>query len=110
MGLSSLDLFQVKDAVVDASASGATALVAAVTGKRIVLLQFACVANGTVNIKFQSASTDLSKLFYLVANVGFVLPLSSAHGWCRTAIGEALNLNLSGAVAVGGLLSYIEVG
>lgn len=109
MGLPSLDLFQIKDAVVDASASGANELVAAVTGKRIVLLQFACVSNGTVNIKFQSGTTDLSKLFYLVANVGFVLPMSSTHGWVTTAAGSALNLNLSGAVAVGGALSYIEL-
>jgi hypothetical protein len=91
------------------SASGNTALVAAVPGAAIRVLGVALVNGGTANnIKFQSATTDISALFALGINGGFVLPFNE-HGWMQTAIGEALNINLSGATAVGVQISYILV-
>jgi len=68
------------------------------------------VANAAVNVKFQSrtAPTDVSGLFYLAANGGFVLG-NSDGGWFQTLPGEALDINLSGAVPVGGVLVYMEV-
>jgi hypothetical protein len=111
MGLPSLDLYQVKDVALDESSSGDNEIVAAIPGKRIAVVQLALISNGTVNAKFQSGAggTGLTGLFYLVANTGFVLPKSD-HPWFLTAIGSNLNLNLSAAIAVGGVLSYIEVG
>lgn len=109
--LGRFDLYQIKEATISAASSGNNTLVAAVTGKRIVPIQIALVSNGTVNVKFQSGAsgTDLTGLFYLVANTGFVMPLSES-GWFQTGIGSLLNLNLSAAIAVGGVLSYVEVG
>jgi hypothetical protein len=92
-----------------ASTANATEIVAAVTGKKIRVLACSFMANGTVNVKWQSASTDLTGLAYLVANTGKVLPYSPG-GWFETAVGEALNIHLSGAVAVGGELVYVLVG
>jgi len=89
-------------AFVNASSGGNTELVAAQgAGVRIRLLAVFCVGGGSaVSVKFQSAATDISALFALVANGGFVLPYNP-HGWCQTNANEALNVNLSGAVATG---------
>lgn len=89
------------------SSSGNNTIVAAVTGKRIRVLAYTLIANGTVNAKFQSGAggTDITGLKYLVANSGLVCQ-QGQDGWMQTAPGELLNLNLSGAVAVGGELVY----
>jgi isoaspartyl peptidase/L-asparaginase-like protein (Ntn-hydrolase superfamily) len=97
-------------AAVAISSSGVNNLIvapaAATTIIRVVFV--ALVANAAVNIKFQSHTTptDLTGLFYLAANGGFVLPYNEA-GWFATLKGEALDANLSGAQAVGGVIGYI---
>jgi hypothetical protein len=100
----------VKFAAIAASSSGNNTLVAAVTSKKIRVVSVVFVANGSVNGKFQTGAggTDLTGLFYMVANSGAALPFNPA-GWFETGSGALLNLNLSGAVAVGGCISYIEV-
>lgn len=99
-----------KSAAIAASSSGNNTLKAAVTDRKIRVLYVALMSNGTVNAKFQdgASGTDLTGLFYLVANVGFVLPYNPA-GWFDTSLSTLLNLNLSGAVAVGGVLGYAEI-
>lgn len=99
---------EVKFAKITAASSGANEIVAAVTGKKIVVLSYHLSSAGTVNAKWQSASTDISGLLYTVANIGVPVAFSPV-GHFATASGEALNLNLSGAVAVGGHLVYVEV-
>src|SRR5665213_95471 len=95
---------------ITASNSGVTNLVAAVSGKSIRVLQLVLIANGAVNVKFQShvTPTDLTGLFYLVANTGFSAPFSPI-GQFQTTQGEALDINLSQSVAIGGYLSYTLV-
>lgn len=99
-----------KFAAITASSSGVTNILALVAGKKIRVLSLTLVANAAVNVKFQShvTPTDLTGLFYLGANGGFVLNFSPT-GHFETITGEALDINLSGAVAVGGVLTYIEV-
>lgn len=99
-----------KYAVIAASTSGNNTIVAAVTSKKIRVLAVAFMSNGTVNAKFQSGAggTDISGLFYTVANTGAALNFNPA-GWFETAAGALLNLNLSAAIAVGGVLTYVEV-
>lgn len=94
-----------------ASAAGVTQLVALVAAKQIVVCALTFVANGAVNVKFQSHTTptDLTGLFYVAANGGLVLPFN-ANGWFRTIAGQALDINLSAAVAVGGVLVYALAG
>lgn len=93
-----------------ASSSGATTLVAAMPGKRIRVLSYVLTSNGTVNVKWQSHTlpTDLTGLDYLIANTG-VSSGYSPIGHFQTLIGEALDINLSGSIAVGGHLTYIAV-
>ena len=99
-----------KYAALALSASGNTTVVAAVTSKKIRVLAAVFMAAGTVNLKFQTGTggTDLTGLFYMVANTGASLPFNPA-GWFETGSGVLLNANLSAAVAIGGCLTYIEV-
>lgn len=96
--------------VITASASGATTLVAAVATKRIRILSMVLLANDFVNVKFQShgTPTDLTGLLYLGSNGGFSAPYNP-KGHFDTVSGEAFDINLSSAVAVGGWGMYIAV-
>lgn len=93
-----------------ASASGATTIINAVASKKIRVLALQLVANAAVNVKWQSHATptDITGLAYLATNGGLVLPFNPV-GWFQTLTGEALDINLSGAVAVGGSITYVTV-
>lgn len=99
-----------KFAALAISSSGNTTVIAAVTSKKIRVLAIAFMSAGTVNLKFQTGTggTDLTGLFYMVANTGAALPFNPA-GWFETGSGVLLNANLSAAIAVGGCITYIEV-
>jgi hypothetical protein len=99
-----------KFAKIAAGASGNNTLVAAVVGKKIRVLAYNFMSEGTVNVKFQSGAggTDLTGSSYLVANTGKVAPYNPV-GWFETASNTLLNLSLSGAINVGGELVYVEV-
>lgn len=81
------------------------ALVSAVAGRKIRVHGFAVIAAGAVSVNLESGTTDISGVFALAANVGFVLPYSEV-GWCETAAGAALNITLSAAVSCGIQLIY----
>lgn len=99
-----------KFAAIAASSSGNNTLIAAVTGKKIRVLAYNLITNAAVNAKFQTGAggTDLTGLKYFAANGGICAPFNPL-GWFETASAALLNLNLSGAVAVGGELVYVEV-
>lgn len=97
-----------KFAAITASASGATVVVASVASKKIRIISYVVVANAAVNVKFQSNASDKTGLLYLAANGG-VSGAYAPTGHFETASGEALNINLSAAVAVGGHVTYVEV-
>lgn len=92
------------------SSSGVNIVIAAMVGKAIRVLSYVLTANGTVNVKWQSHTlpTDLTGLDYLVANTG-VSSGYSPIGHFQSRVGESLDINLSGAIAVGGHLTYILV-
>lgn len=86
---------------------GANTLVASPgASARIRVVSASIIVDGANDVKFQSASTDISGLMAFAANGGIVLPFNE-HGWVETAAGEALNLNLSAATAVGITFQYI---
>lgn len=97
-------------ATISTSTSGPSSLVSLVSSKKIRVLALSLMSNGTVNVKFQSHTTptDLTGLYYLAANTGFVLPYNPV-GWFQTNTGEQLDINLSGSTAVGGCLTYVAV-
>lgn len=98
---------ELKFAAIAASSSGDNTVVSAVPGKRIRVFNTMVVAGSSVTAKWKSgASTDLSGDMQYAANGGYCT--DSMSGMFRTAVGEALVLNLSGAVTVGGHLAFVE--
>lgn len=97
-----------KFAIIQESSSGDNEVVAAVASKKIRVLSYVLMSNGTVNAKWRSATTDKSGLLYLIANTGASSGYSPV-GHFETAAGEALNLNLSAGIAVGGHVCYVEI-
>lgn len=95
------------------ASSGDNIIVAAVSGKKIRVLNGFMISNGTVVAYFvDGANTaiagDGTNGISLIANSGFSLPFSPV-GWFETGSGQSLDINLDGAVIVGGSLAYIEV-
>lgn len=98
----------IKHAYVNASSSGNNELVAAAgAGIKIRVISLVAVCGASANsMKLQSATTDISALFPFAGNGGMVLN-ENASGWFATAANEALNVNLSGATAVGVSITYV---
>jgi hypothetical protein len=102
---------EVQYAVVSAALLGDNTLVAAVADKKIRVLSLALVASGGANsIRLESDpnGTALTGVMDIIDNGAFTLPYNPA-GWCETAAGELLNLELSAATAVAGVLGYVTV-
>lgn len=98
-------------ATMTAATSGATTLVNLVSGKRIRVLGAFLTANGAVNVNLQSHTTTSNKtglIYCAAAGDGMVMPFNPL-GWFDTTSGEALDINLSGAVAVDGYLLYVSL-
>jgi len=97
-------------AAIRCNTSGNNTIVAAVSGKKIKVLSVLLVAAGDVDVRFESGAsgTALTGQMSLAADGnGFVLPPASpGHHWLETAAGALLNLELSGAVYVDGLVVY----
>lgn len=101
----------IKRAAIDGATSGDNTLVAAVTGKKIRVLALMAVMTGTaVTIRFESAAggTALTGQMQPTQGGGFVMPFNPV-GWFETNSGELLNMELSGAQSVDGVLVYVEV-
>lgn len=94
-------------AFVNASATGDTAVVAAAgVGLRIRVISLSIVTTLANSVKFRSGTTDITALYPLAANGGFVLPYNP-HGHFQTAANTALNVNLSVATATAVDITYI---
>jgi hypothetical protein len=102
-----------------AASVGDNTLVAAVSGKRIVVVQCALYSDADAVIRFESGAggAALTGQMQLFAKAGtaldpgaatgdMTLPFSPA-GWFETGVNTLLNLEVSGA-AVNGVLGYIE--
>lgn len=86
-------------------------VVAAVTSKKIRVMQIAVLGAATAtNVTFNSAGgpTAISPLMANGANGGEILPFSPM-GWFETLAGEALSVTTSAGATTGILVGYIEV-
>ena len=91
------------------SSSGNTQVVAAQgSGNKIRVLRYRISANGSTNVKWQSASTDISGLHYLTQYASGGGSYTPA-GICQGAANEALNVNNSAAIAISGEVTYVVV-
>jgi hypothetical protein len=96
---------------IDAATGGDNTLVGAQGSGNIILVHHVClVASAAVTVRFESGAggTALTGQMVLAANGGFVLPFNPV-GWFKTAGNALLNLELSGAVSVDGVLGYTVV-
>ena len=94
-------------ATINATTSGDTQVVAAVSNRRIVVVAYAVVASATVNIRFRSGTTDITGSMRVVEGGGIAHAYDA--GLFQTATGQALNINLSANATVGGYVVYRTV-
>jgi len=97
-----------KSAAIAASSSGDNTVVSAVADKKITVVAFALSFNDAVNAKFKSASTDKTGLFYGTQYAGAGASINPPSFLFQGGTNEALIVNLSDAVAVGGFVTYYE--
>ena len=99
-----------KYAATAVAASGDNTLVAAVSGKKIRVLSLVLLSTAKQTVAFESGAsgTALTGDMEIDANTPLVLPFNP-EGWFETAAAALLNLELPGADAVTGCLSYVEV-
>lgn len=102
------DVLAVQTKVITANQLGQTEVVAAEAGKRVRVLGYDYGVAGIVSVKFQSGNTDITGLWSHGAN-GEGRNRDAAQGYLfQTVLGAALNINLSAAIAVGGVLTYCQ--
>ena len=94
-------------ATINATTSGDTQVVAAVSGRSIVVVAYAVVASATVNIRFRSGTTDITGSMRVVEGGGIAHAYDG--GLFQTAVNQPLNINLSANATVGGYIVYREV-
>jgi hypothetical protein len=97
-----------KTAILNFSSSGDNEVVAAVTGKRIMVYAIIFNTAGTVSVKWKDGSTDLTGAMVFNAREGMVPAVEPPYTLLQTSAGNALNINLSASVAVNGWLCYWE--
>lgn len=100
---------EVQYASVSASAAGHNMLVDAVPGQRIRVVSLVLIASGganTVQLTSGAGGTVLAGAMDLASDGQLVLPYQAA-GWCQTEAGRVLNLELSDAALVAGVVGYI---
>lgn len=97
----------IAQAAVNVAASGSTQIVAGVAGKIIYVLHWFLVAAGTVNATWEDgAAGALTGAVPLVANSGVSAGSGAGVVLKTTTAGDALELNLSAAVQVSGVVVY----
>lgn len=103
-----LHTFEVPAQVI-ATASGQTQVIAADLTNHIYVIWVRIInADGSATkVKFQSASTDITPFEELAANGGGWTTNAAPGYMFRTAINEALNINLNAAGDIGGQIGYM---
>jgi hypothetical protein len=97
---------QMQFASISTAASGSTQLVAADATRKINVVAFTVVASAAVTVQFLSGASALTGAMALAANGGVSSSASGGNALFQTAVNNALNINLGGAVQVSGYLSY----
>lgn len=104
-------LSEVQYTAINAAASGNNTLIAAQgAGIKIRVVGFFLANTTALTAKFQSGAggTDLTGPMAL-ATLAFVTAPFSTGGWFETAANALLNLNLSAATQVSGVVAWVAV-
>lgn len=97
-----------KFALISAVSGLSHTIVSSVSGKKIRVLAYDCMASGSVTVKFQSDSVDVTGGYPLAVNSGKVNAFNPV-GWFESSASLPLKINLGAAIPVGGAVTYIEV-
>lgn len=98
-------------APVSAASNGDNVVVSATGGKKIRVISGAIVASGSVNVQFLDGTPGggaLTGVMNFVSNSGVQIPYAPSGNF-QTSVGNALVLNLSGAILVGGWITYLLI-
>jgi hypothetical protein len=102
-----------KHAVIDAAVAENNTIVAAVAGKRILVLSYVIVASGGAQtlIRWESGAggTALTGEMDLGDNLALIVPYNPGGCFAPTAVGALLNLQITAATSVDGHISYVEI-
>jgi len=99
---------QRKHAAVSVASSGVNAVIAAVEGKEINVVNLVLHAAGAVTVTVEDTDgNDLTGAMTLGTSVAFNSSVDPA-GHFRTPVGKGIQLNLGGAVQVSGFITYLE--
>ena len=87
---------------------GASLVVAAVSGQRIMVTRIMITGSAANAVKLQSNTTDITGPIRLIVDGSIYFDAAAGNGRpiAATNSGEALNINLAAADAVGGYLLY----
>lgn len=88
--------------------AGTTALVGAVSGKRIKVTNYVVVMGGAGTLKFQSASSDITGTMSFGANGGVSVSGTEFSPAFQTGVGEGLNMVTTGAAGNGHISYFLE--
>ena len=97
----------ISNAKIDFSASGDTAVIAGVSGRRIYVFRLYFILGAATNITFKNGSTALTGAMPFLAN-GFMILDPTQVPWHQTDLGAAFNINSSNAVQVSGSIGFIQ--
>ncbi len=99
-----------QQAVISTASSGDTTLVAGVAGKKIKVYRLKLIVNAATAILVKDgASTTLDGPLSFSANEGMILDFTDSDmpPWYTTSAGNALVINSTNAVTIGGNLDYL---
>lgn len=97
-----------------AEGSGINEVLAAASGYRYEVFGYKLMAEGDIDAEFRSGASTVLDTAYVAERGGAVLPVAplgdGREPWFETAVGEALNVNLSDAgIDVSVLVVYRKV-
>lgn len=97
---------EMRTAAINATGAGTHNIVAAVTSYRIVIHKMFLTASAETDVTIlDSAGTTIAGAFPIGENGGFLWPCDGRE-WGHTAAGRALQITLSAAATVGGIVGY----
>ena len=96
-------------AAINTASSGDNTIVAAVSGEKVQVWKIFFWVNGTVSVTIKDgASTSLTGAMAMVAQNEFYKRLDETIPWFTTTAGNALVINLSGAIQISGRVYYTQ--
>jgi len=93
-------------AIIDHDVRGDNELIAAVADRRIYVVGITCISSGNVNVTLESDGTDLTGPLPFHRSDQLVWPIAARGWYVCTGNGGGLNMRLSSAMLISGVVTY----